>query len=163
MLAIFWSGYRKSHFQSSETTSMWIVGCCDGIGFGGSRSCEPIQAMPPRNSTTSVGIDQTTSSIGPEYDQSGRYSALALPDLNHQAKASVRMMTGMTTASMIAVALSRMSRSAAAIGPWTSSTPIALPPVCAPRNQKMDQPFRQWEVFLFSQSICRAKRSARIY
>ncbi len=41
----------------------------------------------------------------------------------HHANASTKTITGTTTASMMTVALSRISRCAAAIGPWGSSTP----------------------------------------
>ena len=44
----------------------------DGSGLAGSRSCDPIQATPPRSMIVSSGIAQTISSMRPEYAQSGR-------------------------------------------------------------------------------------------
>jgi len=49
--------------------------------------------------TVIAGIDHTTSSIAPEYSQSGRYTAFLLPRRNHQAKAMVATMTNRTYAS----------------------------------------------------------------
>src|SRR5262249_55867066 len=49
--------------------------------------------------------------------------AWVLDDRYHQANAKVATMTGITTTSMIAVELSRSSRSAAAIGPCGSNIP----------------------------------------
>src|SRR6516164_5610358 len=101
----------KSHRQSSDTTSTSSGGVADSSGLGGSSSCELIQAIPPRNRITSAGMDQVISSILPEYSQSGRYVARGLSARNHHANTSVRMMTGMMTASMMAVASLRMTRS----------------------------------------------------
>ena len=53
-----------------------IEGCRrSASGTGGSRSCDPVHAMPPRNRTTRAGMDQMIISIRPEYSQSGRYRA----------------------------------------------------------------------------------------
>src|SRR5215216_8199880 len=98
----------NSHFQSSETTSTLSGGMADGSGLLGSRSWLPIHAIPPSSMMVRAGIDQTTSSIAPEYSHSGRYSAFLLPRRNHQAKAMVAKITGMTIASMIAVELMRI-------------------------------------------------------
>ena len=65
-------GQMNSLFQSRETTSMLSGAVAEPIGCGGSRSCAPIYAMPPRETITSAGIDQTIISIRPEYSQSGR-------------------------------------------------------------------------------------------
>src|SRR6185437_1016018 len=114
----------NSHFQSSDTT--WIsigLAVAEASGLGGSRSWLEIHTMPPRNTTISAGIDQTTSSTGPEYSQSGMWRARVLPARNHQAKPRVSTITGTSTASMTTVALIRISRSAAPIGPCGSSTP----------------------------------------
>src|SRR5215469_374984 len=115
----------KSHRQSSDTTSTSSGELADSSGLGGSRSCELIQAIPPRNEITSAGMDQMINSILPEYSQLGRYMARRLPARNHQANTSVRMMTGTMTASMMAVASPRMRRSARPTGPWGSSGPSA--------------------------------------
>src|ERR1700722_16523351 len=40
-------------------------------GTGGSRSCDPVHAIPPRNRTIRAGMDQMIISIRPEYSQSG--------------------------------------------------------------------------------------------
>ncbi len=56
----------NSHFQSSETTCTSSGGADEVIGRAGSRSCEAIQAMPPRNRITRVGMAHTVTSIGPE-------------------------------------------------------------------------------------------------
>src|SRR6516164_9233730 len=113
----------NSHFQSSETTCTSIGLLCDSIGLKGSRACAPIQITPPRNTMTRRGIPQTSSSIRPEYTQSGRYCALGFEARNHQAKASVATIVGTTIASMIASALYMILRFAAPIGPCGSSTP----------------------------------------
>jgi hypothetical protein len=94
------------------------------ICLPGSRSWEPTQAMPPRNPTTIAGIDQTINSMRPEYDQSGIYCARALLCRNHQANPRVSTITGMTTASMIVVALSNIVFCAAPTGPCGSRTPL---------------------------------------
>src|ERR1041384_8191806 len=98
----------NSHFQSSATTWISSAGTFDGIGLGGSRLWLEIHAMPPRNMTTSAGIDHTTSSIGPEYSKVGRYCARLLEARNHQAQPSTSTITGMMIASMIAVASRRL-------------------------------------------------------
>src|SRR3954453_15426779 len=117
----------NSHFQSSETTSTFSGCTLDGSGLAGSRSWLPIHAMPPSSMTVMAGMDQTTSSIAPEYSQSGRYPALVLPRLNHHATAIVAIIVGMMIASIIAVELMRIVFSAAATGPTGSSTPRAQP------------------------------------
>src|SRR5262249_7214401 len=117
----------NSHFQSSETTCTSIGLLCDSIGLNGSRACEPIQITPPSNTMTRRGIPQTSSSIRPEYTQSGRYCALEFEAANHQAKASVASTVGTTIVSMIARALSMILRFATPIGPCGSSTPPEQP------------------------------------
>src|ERR1700722_3830851 len=86
-------------------------------GAGGSRSCDPVHAMPPRNRTIRAGMDQIIISIRPEYSHSGRYRAWAFLARNHQANTRVSTITGMTTASMIAVESKRMTRSALPTAP----------------------------------------------
>src|ERR1700736_6125015 len=113
----------KTHRQSTDTTWTSRGGALDFRGAGGSRSCAPIQAMPPRKRMTSAGIDQTIISIRPEYSHSGRYRARELPDRNHQAKQNVSRMTGTPTASMMAVASSNISLSALPTGPRGSRGP----------------------------------------
>src|SRR5258705_11204724 len=98
----------NSHFQSSETTST-LTGCtAEASGLLGSRSWLPIQAIPPSRTTVRAGTDQMTSSIAPEYSQSGRYWAFLFPRQNQQAKATLEIITGMTIASMIASELNRI-------------------------------------------------------
>src|ERR1700733_4160747 len=113
----------NSHFQSSDTTSTSIGADEACKRARGSRSCEPIQAIPPRNRTTNAGMAQTTNSIRPEYDQSRSRRALRLPARNHHANTPVARMTGTTTASMMTVASNRMVRSAPPMGPCGSRTP----------------------------------------
>src|SRR6266566_5143807 len=60
----------------------------------------------------------------PSYARSGPWLARALDDRYHQANPSVARITGTTTTSMIAVELISRSRSADAIGPCGSSTPV---------------------------------------
>src|SRR5437764_1226569 len=113
----------NSHFQSSDTTSTFIGAAADLSGWLGSRSWLPIQAIPPSSMMVSAGIAQTTISTAPEYSQSGRYVALRLPALNHQANTIVAMIVGMMIASMIAVELIRIVFSALPTGPAGSMRP----------------------------------------
>ena len=53
----------NSHFQSSETTCTLSGSAFGSSGLAGSRSCDPIQAMPPRNMIISKGKDQTTNEL----------------------------------------------------------------------------------------------------
>src|ERR1700722_6744819 len=121
-------GYMNSHFPSSDTTSTSSGAdeACKRVR--GSKSCELIQQIPPRNRTTSAGIAHTTNSMRPAYSQSGSRRALRLPARNHHAKSPVARMTGTTTASMMTVALKSMVRSAPPMGPCGSSTPEKLQP-----------------------------------
>src|SRR5678815_5353483 len=98
----------NSHFQSSDTTWTLSGGVADLSGLLGSRSWLPIQAIPPRSMIVSAGMAHTTISIAPEYSQSGRYSALALPRRNQKATATVAIIVGMMIASMMAVELIRI-------------------------------------------------------
>src|SRR5215212_10711613 len=75
----------------------------------------------------SAGIDQTTSSMRPEYAQSGRYTARGLDSRNQNAKARIAMIVGTTIASMIATESIRIVASAAPIGPCGSRIFIAAP------------------------------------
>src|SRR5580698_4822493 len=116
----------NSHFQSSDTTSTSIGAAAACKRVRGSKSCELIQQIPPRNRTTSAGIAHTTNSMRPAYSHSGSRRALRLPARNHHANRPVARITGTTTASMMTVALKRMVRSAPPIGPCGSSTPEEL-------------------------------------
>src|ERR1700722_9813870 len=118
----------NSHFQSSDTTSTSIGSAEACKRVRGSKSCEPIQQIPPRNRTTSAGIAHTTNSMRPAYSHSGSRRSLRLPARNHQANRPVARITGTTTASMMTVALKRMVRSAPPMGPCGSSTPEVLQP-----------------------------------
>src|SRR6267154_3217765 len=117
----------NSHFQSSDTAC--IVSCSDepSIGFAGSRWWAPSQATPPSRMTVRAGIDQTTSSMRPEYSQSGQYDAFVLDARNQKAKAKIATIVGRTIASMIAIESIRMVLSAAPIGPCGSRIFIAEP------------------------------------
>src|SRR4051795_11276578 len=75
----------------------------------------------------SAGIDQTTSSMRPEYAKSGRYTARELDSRNQKAKARIATMVGNTIASMIATESIRIVASAAPIGPCGSKIFIAEP------------------------------------
>src|SRR5450631_1040427 len=113
----------NSHFQSSDTAWIRTGFASECSSTLGSSSCEPIHATPARRITTMVGTDQTTSSICPEYSQSGRYAARVLDARYHHAKASVSTITGTATTNMMAVALRRINRSADDTGPCGSKTP----------------------------------------
>src|ERR1700677_1011131 len=117
----------NSHFQSSEMTSISTGLTPPARGFGGSRACEPIQAIPLRNNTIKAGMHQVMNSIRPEYSQSGRRRARLFRARNHQAKASVHTMTGMTTANMMVVASNRISFSLSPTGPCGFRTPYEQP------------------------------------
>src|ERR1700730_8542623 len=121
----------NSHFQSSETT--WTLSglAVELIGLCGSRSCAPIQATPPTNSTVIAGIDQTSSSRRPEYSKSGRYTARVLDERNQKATPRVARIVGITIASMMPSELNRICRSPEAMGPFGSSTPSEQPPSAA--------------------------------
>src|SRR5476651_1056866 len=139
----------NSHFQSRETTSTSTGGAdvdddAEVIGARGSRSCEPTHAMPPRNRITRIGIAHTVTSIGPEYSHSGSRRPHLLPARNHHANASVSRITGTITASMITVALSRIVRSAAAIGPCGSSTPCCQAAVVSKADPRLHQSDKVW-------------------
>src|SRR3977135_829669 len=77
--------------------------------------------------TVSAGTDQTTSSMRPEYSQSGQRCALAFDARNQKAKAKIVTIVGSTIASMIASESIRMVFSAAPIGPCGSRIFIAEP------------------------------------
>ena len=107
----------KSHFQSSDTTCTSSAGVFDGSGFAGSSSCEPIHVTPPSRMITISGIDQTTSSMLPENDHSGRRFARGFDARNHHANASVARIVGTTMASMMASESTRIVFCAAPTGP----------------------------------------------
>src|SRR5436309_1470283 len=117
----------NSHFQSNEMTCTSVALIEDGIGRYGSISCEPIQITPPRKRMTSRGIDQTISSMRPEYTQCGRYLALGFDARNHQAKARTARMVGTTLKPSLTQPLSRILLLAEPIGPCGSSTPPEHP------------------------------------
>ena len=100
---------------------MVIGRCREASGRCGSSSWLATQPMPPRKMMTSNGTDQTRSSSFPEYAQSGRYLARVLDARNHQAKATVAMITGTTMPSMIASEFKSSVFSPAATGPAGSS------------------------------------------
>ncbi|MNX75544.1 hypothetical protein D3C86_1070200 [compost metagenome] len=94
----------NSHFQSSATTSTSSGATFDSIGRNGSSLCVVSQMMMPSSATITHGIPHTTTSIRVECDQRGAYSALVLPSRYRHANTSVRMITGITTISISAVA-----------------------------------------------------------
>ena len=71
-------------------------------------------------------MDQTTSSMRPEYSQSGQRCALAFDARNQKAKAKIVTIVGSTIASMIVSESIRMVFSAAPIGPCGSRIFIAV-------------------------------------
>src|ERR1700733_2620222 len=121
----------NSHFQSSEATWTRSGFTVDAIGLRGLKSCAPTHATPPTRNTVMAGIDQTSISRRPEYAKSGRYRARAFDARNQKATPSVARITGITIASIMPSELSRICRSAAAIGPFGSSTPSLQPPIVA--------------------------------
>src|SRR5207302_2468145 len=121
----------NSHFQSSEATWTRSGFTVDAIGLRGLKSCEPTHATPPTRNTVIAGIDQTSISRRPEYEKFGRYRARSFDARNKKATPSVARITGITIASMMPSALSRICRSARATGPFGSSTPSVQPPSVA--------------------------------
>src|SRR6266700_3871358 len=133
----------NSHFQSSEATWTRNGFTVDAIGLRGLKSCEPTQATPPTRNTVMAGIDQTSTSRRHEYAKFGRYRARSFDARNQKATPSVTRITGITIASMMPSALSRICRSARAIGPFGSSTPSVQPPrVAAPIRTTASKPYR---------------------
>src|SRR5882724_5938040 len=133
----------NSHFQSSEATWTRSGFTVDTIGLRGLKSCEPTHATPPTRNTVMAGIDQTSISRRPEYAKFGRYRARSFDARNQKATPSVTRITGITIANMMPSALSRICRSAAAIGPFGSSTPSLQPPsIAAPIRTTASNAFR---------------------
>src|SRR5882672_12943506 len=114
----------NSHFQSSATTSTSSGLVFELNGFAGSSSCELIQAMLPKKSTTSAGMDQTLFRSRPDSAQCGAYVARALPARYHQANPRMQRIVGTTIASMMASELNRITRSAFPTGPAGSRIPL---------------------------------------
>src|ERR1700750_2910967 len=147
----------NSHFQSSETT--WTVTgvTLELIGLRGSRSWAPTQATRPTSRTVMAGIDQTSSSRRPEYSKSGKYAARQFDARNQKATASVTRIVGITIASMIPSELNRISRSAAAMGPFGLSTPSVQPPsVAAPLRTTASKPDRMLDLAEVDGEACAA-------
>src|ERR1700722_6786875 len=137
----------NSHFQSSETTCTRTGFTVDAIGFRGLRSWDPTQATPPTRNTVIAGIDQTSISRRPEYAKFGRYRARSFDARNQKATPSVATITGITIANMMPSALSRICRSATAIGPFGSSTPSLQPPsIAAPIRTTASKPYRMLDL-----------------
>src|SRR5882724_10440119 len=133
----------KSHFQSSEATWTLKGFTVDAIGLRGLKSCEPTHATPPTRNTVMAGIDQTSISRRPEYAKFGRYRARSFDARNQKATPSVARITGVTIASMMPSAFSRICRSARAIGPFGSNTPSVQPPsVATPIRTTTSKPYR---------------------
>src|SRR6202035_5400164 len=133
----------NSHFQSSEATWTRSGFTVDAIGLRGLKSCEPTHATPPTRNTVIAGIDQTSISRRPEYAKFGRYRARSLDARNQKATPSVARITGITIASMMPSALSRICRSAAGIGPFGAGTPSEQPPsIAAPTSSTASKRYR---------------------
>src|ERR1700731_498412 len=133
----------NSHFQSSEATWTRSGFTVDAIGLRGLKSCEPTHATPPTRNTVMAGIDQTSISRRPEYLKFGRYRARSFDARNQKATPSVARITGITIASMMPSALSRICRSARATGPFGSNTPSEQPPsVATPIKTTASKPYR---------------------
>src|SRR5882672_9979735 len=132
----------NSHFQSSEVTCTRSGVTLDAIGLRGLTSWEPTHATPPTRNTVMAGIDQTSNSRRPEYTKLGRYRARSFDARNQNATPSVATITGITIASMMPSELSRICRSAAAIGPFGSSTHSVQPPsVATPIRTAASSPY----------------------
>src|SRR5260370_21959381 len=106
--------------------------------------------------TVRAGIDQTTSSMRPEYSQSGQYDAFVLDARNQKAKAKIARIVGRTIASMIASESIRMVLSAAPIGPFGSRIFISEPENGTPYNSAPAPTFRVHKItpVLFSSHRC---------
>src|SRR6202051_1259795 len=133
----------NSHFQSSEATWTRSGFTVDAIGLRGLPSCAPTHATPPTRNTVMAGIDQTSLSRRPEYAKFGRYRARSFDARNQKATPSVARITGITIASMMPSALSRICRSERATGPFGSNTPSVQPPsVATPIRTTAGEPYR---------------------
>src|SRR5437868_10964819 len=150
----------NSHFQSSEATWIRSGFMVDAIGLRGLKSCEPTHATPPTRNTVMAGIDQTSISRRPEYAKFGRYRARSFDARNQKATPSVARITGTTIASMMPSELSKICRSAAAIGPFGSSTPSEQPPsVAAPIRIITSRPYRMSDLADVDGAACAAERA----
>src|ERR1700722_6541899 len=137
----------NSHFQSSEATWTRSGFTMDTIGLRGFKSCGPTHATPPTRNTVIAGTDQTSNSRRPEYEKFGRYRARSFDSRNQKATPSVARITGITIASMMPSELSRICRSAAAMGPFGSSTPSVQPPSsAAPNRTTVSKPYRMLDL-----------------
>src|ERR1700742_3168887 len=152
----------NSHFQSSEATWTRSGFTADPIGLRGLKSCELTHATPPTRNTVMAGIDQTSISRRPEYAKFGRYCARSFDARNQKATPSVARITGITIASMMPSELSRISRSAAAIGPFGSSTPSVQPPsVATPIRTTASKPYRMLNLAEVDGAACAADGALR--
>src|SRR5882762_8008642 len=94
-----------------------------------------------------AGIDQTSTSRRPEYAKFGRYRARSFDARNQKATPIVARITGITIASMMPSAFSRICRSARAIGPFGSKTPSVQPPsATAPIRTTASKPYRMLDL-----------------
>src|SRR5260370_25771127 len=145
------------HFQSSEATWSGRGVTVDAIGLRGLKSWEPTHATPPTRNTVMAGIEQTSISRRPEYLKFGRYRARSFDERNQKATPSVARITGITIASMMPSEFSRISRSAAAIGPFGSSTPSVQPPsVATPIRTAASKPYRMLDLAEVDGAACAA-------
>src|ERR1700685_4575141 len=89
-----------------------------------------------------AGIDHTSISRRTEYSKFGRYRARSFDARNQKATPRVARIAGITLASEMPSELSRICRSAAAIGPFGSSTPSEQPPsIAAPIRTTVSKPY----------------------
>src|ERR1700676_3847127 len=122
---------------------------------GGCDRFAPTHATPPTRNTVMAGIDQTSISRRPEYAKFGRYRARSFDARNQKATPSVARITGITIASMMPSALSRICRSARATGPFGSSTPSVQPPsVAAPIRTTASKPYRMLDLAEVDGAVC---------
>src|SRR6266481_1428157 len=148
----------NSHFQSSEATWTRSGFTVDAIGLRGLKSCAPTHATPPTRNTVMAGIDQTSISRRPEYAKFGRYRARVCEARNQKATPSVARITGITIASMMPSALSRICRSARATGPFGSNTPSVQPPsVATPIRTTASKPYRMLDLAEVDGAACAAE------
>src|SRR5260370_36542432 len=111
-----------------------------------------------------AGIDQTSISRRPEYAKFGRYRARSFDARNQKATPNVARITGITIASMIPSALSRICRSAAAIGPFGSSTPSEQPPsIAAPIRTTASKPYRMLDLAEVDGAACAVGGARRVF
>src|SRR4051812_4213591 len=117
----------KSHFQSSDTTSMVMGLTLESSGRNGSSWCVVRQVRTPSTRMMAHGTAHTTASIRWEYDQLGWYVASVFEARYFQANTSVSTITGITTISINRVDVMISDFSSAAICPFGSRSDMLQP------------------------------------